>query len=380
MSIADQLTQLNQVKSEIKQALIDKGVDMTGVPFTGYAKKLTEMSGLTPSVISRVKNCRLLFPYTSDTIDNSLYSVPLSTNGATLTQDGATFADGKYVGIESALDDYLTSYNTTQPYTFEIILTLSSTSKSNYIINALTNGGSYLMVKDNKLIYRNVGNTTELISIPYTYTTKKHIALVYDGTTIKLYLDGVEKGSTTTKNAAKSKGYCLLGYSESGYSISGTCGGVRLTSKALSPAEFSDRPMKLWENIDFTEGERTYLFKDGVLDPRINLPSGITNNGEYLVNSGGNVVMPFNIPEVIGKKLFIKCMHTGNLATNQYFLIWEQGIPQQKYIKCVFDGGNILNQLVFLGYDYSNSPETATEQISFTGNANTMRIYEIWYE
>ena len=126
--------------------------------------------------------------------------------------------------------------------------------------------------------------------------------------------------------------------------------------------------------------ERTYLFKDGVLDPRINLPAGITNNGEYLVNSGGNIVMPFTIPEVIGKKLFIKCMHTGGLATNQYFLIWERGIPQQKYIKWIFDGGNILNQLVFLGYDYSNSPETATEQISFTGNANTMRIYEIWYE
>lgn len=126
--------------------------------------------------------------------------------------------------------------------------------------------------------------------------------------------------------------------------------------------------------------ERTYLFKDGVLDPRINLPAGITNNGEYLVNSGGNIVMPFTIPEVIGKKLFIKCMHTGGLATNQYFLIWERGIPHQKYIKCIFDGGNILNQLVFLGYDYSNSPETATEQISFTGNANTMRIYEIWYE
>lgn len=250
MTVQEKMAQLEAVKADIKQALIDKGVDMTGVPFAGYAEKLTEMSGLTPSVISRVKNCRLLLPYTSDTIDNSLYSVPLSTNGATLTQDGATFADGKYVGIESALDDYLTSYNTTQPYTFEIILTLSSTSKSNYIINALTNGGSYLMVKDNKLIYRNAGNTTELISIPYTYTTKKHIALVYDGTTIKLYLDGVEKGSTTTKNAAKSKGYCLLGYSESGYSISGTCGGVRLTSKALSPAEFSSRPMELFNSVD----------------------------------------------------------------------------------------------------------------------------------
>ena len=40
MSIADQLTQLNQVKSGIKQALIDKGVDMADVPFTQYAEKI----------------------------------------------------------------------------------------------------------------------------------------------------------------------------------------------------------------------------------------------------------------------------------------------------------------------------------------------------
>lgn len=47
MSIADQLTQLNQVKSGIKQALIDKGVPMEDVPFTGYANKITEISGLS---------------------------------------------------------------------------------------------------------------------------------------------------------------------------------------------------------------------------------------------------------------------------------------------------------------------------------------------
>ena len=250
MTVQDKMTQLQAVKADIKQALINKGVDMAGIPFTEYAEKLTEMSGLTPSVISAVKNCRLLLPYISDTIDNSLYGVPFSTNGAVLGSNGATFADGKYVGISDAINDYLTSYNTTQPYTFEVILTLSNTTKYSYIINALTNGGSYLIVHDNKLVYRNAGNTTELISVPYTYTTKKHIALVYDGNTIKLYLDGIEKGSTTTKNTAKSDGYCLLGYSTSGYSISGACGGVKLTSKALSPAEFSDRPMILWQNVD----------------------------------------------------------------------------------------------------------------------------------
>lgn len=42
MAIADQLTQLSQVKADIKQALIAKGVDMDGVPFTEYAGKITE--------------------------------------------------------------------------------------------------------------------------------------------------------------------------------------------------------------------------------------------------------------------------------------------------------------------------------------------------
>lgn len=293
MTVQEKMAWLQAVKVDIKQALIDKGVDMTDVPFTEYAEKINVMSGLTPSVISTVKNCRLLLPYTSDTIDNSLYSVPLNTNGAVLGSNGATFADGKYVGISDAINDYLTSYNTTQPYTFEVILTLSNTSKYSYIINALTNGGSYLIVHDNKLVYRNAGNTTELISVPYTYTTKKHIALVYDGTTIKLYLDGVEKGSTTTKNTAKSDGYCLLGYSTSGYSISGTCGGVRLTSKALSPAEFSDRPMTLWSEVNPTDGNRTYLYNDG--DQCISLtggweftnPSSPASNFTHSLNKNG---------------------------------------------------------------------------------------------
>lgn len=45
MAIADQLTQLSQVKTDIKQALIAKGVDVTDVPFTGYGEKVAELSG-----------------------------------------------------------------------------------------------------------------------------------------------------------------------------------------------------------------------------------------------------------------------------------------------------------------------------------------------
>jgi hypothetical protein len=40
MSVADKLLQVNQVKQDIKTAIENKDVDMTGVTFVGYAEKI----------------------------------------------------------------------------------------------------------------------------------------------------------------------------------------------------------------------------------------------------------------------------------------------------------------------------------------------------
>lgn len=46
MSVADKITQLNGIKNDIKQAIIDKGVEVTSeTPFTDYANKIGEISG-----------------------------------------------------------------------------------------------------------------------------------------------------------------------------------------------------------------------------------------------------------------------------------------------------------------------------------------------
>ena len=45
MSISDKLIQLNTTKQNIKQAIIDKGVDMSSVPFTNYHTKIAEIVG-----------------------------------------------------------------------------------------------------------------------------------------------------------------------------------------------------------------------------------------------------------------------------------------------------------------------------------------------
>lgn len=40
MSVADKLLQINQVKQDIKTAIENKDVDLTGVDFGGYAGKI----------------------------------------------------------------------------------------------------------------------------------------------------------------------------------------------------------------------------------------------------------------------------------------------------------------------------------------------------
>lgn len=56
MAIADKLTQLNNVKLAIKNAIINKGVDMTGVPFTQYASKIGEIVTQTEPTLAQSTN------------------------------------------------------------------------------------------------------------------------------------------------------------------------------------------------------------------------------------------------------------------------------------------------------------------------------------
>ena len=44
MNIADKISLMLSAKSDIKQAIEDKGVDMTNVPFSSYATKINEIT------------------------------------------------------------------------------------------------------------------------------------------------------------------------------------------------------------------------------------------------------------------------------------------------------------------------------------------------
>ena len=70
MNIADKISLMLSAKSDIKQAIEDKGVDMTNVPFSSYATKINEISGSTVLGLTQ-KEITEGGVYSWTTVDNS---------------------------------------------------------------------------------------------------------------------------------------------------------------------------------------------------------------------------------------------------------------------------------------------------------------------
>ena len=114
MAIADKLLQLNAVKQDIKTAIEGKGVDMTGVPFTGYPTKIdsiTTETGMSyhdyAKMLYSMWGYEAFFTEAWTESQNSLevlFEIPL-----TLAATDQELVEGNnvdiYVGTDSALTD-----------------------------------------------------------------------------------------------------------------------------------------------------------------------------------------------------------------------------------------------------------------------------------
>ena len=112
MGVVDKLNQIKSCKEDIKQAIIDKGVDMTNVAFTEYATKIREISGgSTPEVddTDYIELTNLLEVLNQAEMGiNNLIQMKFATDGLyneTFTgDDGSQFTvlmgEGNYLNLE----------------------------------------------------------------------------------------------------------------------------------------------------------------------------------------------------------------------------------------------------------------------------------------
>ena len=114
MTIADKLLELNDVKQDIKTAIEGKGVDMTGVPFTGYPTKIDSITtGTGMSYHDYAKNLYTMWGYEAfftaawTESQNSLevlFEIPLMLVAANQNMVGMDL--DIYVGTNSALTNF----------------------------------------------------------------------------------------------------------------------------------------------------------------------------------------------------------------------------------------------------------------------------------
>jgi hypothetical protein len=121
---------------------------------------------------------------------------------------------------------------------------LNVSSSSNYLnwFNLGTSGGGYaLYIKNNTIYVNNIGGTTWNTGVSITNGTWTHIAFSYDGSTEKLYKNGVMSATSSNGYSAASGG-ATIGYSaigsSSGY-FAGSIDEVRIWNTALTDSQIS---------------------------------------------------------------------------------------------------------------------------------------------
>lgn len=114
MAIADKLLQVNQVKQDIKTAIEGKGVDMSGVPFTGYPTKIDSIT--TGAGMSYHDYAKMLFSmwgfgaqFTQAWTESQnslevLFEIPLTLVAPNQSLGGKDI--DLYVGTDSTLTDF----------------------------------------------------------------------------------------------------------------------------------------------------------------------------------------------------------------------------------------------------------------------------------
>lgn len=202
MTIADKLTQLNNVKLAIKQALIDKKVNMTGVAFTDYATKIDD-------VINHTKNLAYEFDNMSIT---SQITVP-------------------------RIDKFYSSNNCT----LEFVIALTSFNNVYWWSNIIGNYNEFGMaIKSGNFEFKWYNSETDFNSFNLAHSMKTgntyHVAFVKQGTTIKSYVDKVLTGTKTGVSIP-------LKNIETTFNLVnvGTLKKLRVVNRALDTREFLDK-------------------------------------------------------------------------------------------------------------------------------------------
>lgn len=340
----------------------------------------------TPSIddILNYTQCKLLMPFTVNLNDHSAYAHQVNNTEVILGENGAVFnGSSAYLKVPKLINEW------SSDWTCEFIITCPNTaiSESDLIIDARNNGSGW-MIRINSgyvdVVPTN-GNTAYYAKAPLANNETAHIAATKRGSIFSIYKNGefVQSCSDTRTLSVPTTWNIGKNNATNNYYLKGTLGGFRFINRVLSPSEFNlTRPFKIPE-INFKQGNKTYLFKEGILDSRITLTSAFSIVDGH-ITSTGNVSFEFSTDGIEEKKIMVRSSpNPAVAASNDGTRLHVKAMNGSTTVtdQCVvFAGGSSKYCTVEFGIDLSNKTGFDRIRISTACLNNQIWIDEIWYE
>ena len=339
-----------------------------------------------PSIddILRHTQCKLLMPFTDDLKDHSAYAHQVNNVGVILGENGAVFnGSSAYLKVPKLVNEW------SSDWTCEFIITCPNTaiSESDLVIDARSDGSGWMIRINSGYIdvAPTNGSTAYYAKAPLANNETAHIAATKRGSIFSIYKNGefVQSCSDTRTLSVSPTWNIGKNNSTNAYYLKGTLGGFRFINRVLSPPEFNlTRPFKILE-INFQQGNKTYLYKNGILDPRIVLPADIVNDtslGCLRWNKQGTTWLNMDLPDLKGKNLFVKYW-LNNLNNSPTFYI---AVCDSKGVIKYVEGRPSNEALSTKCYCYTGingeEQQSTMYRISASVYVGVFRVYEIWYE
>ncbi len=190
------------------------------------------------------------YPFNSDANDISGNGNNGTVNGATLTNNRFSIPNKAYNFDGSTADIQVSDSASLRPSAVSVQVWMKSTTVGGYLVSKSLNGGwsSYAIYASSGNLAFHIGNSAFFNVSPFASANVwdgnwHHIVGTYDGTTIRLYEDGVEVGTGTPDNR-------ILDYSTdpltignyqptASYHFNGDLDDVRIYDRALTPSEIT---------------------------------------------------------------------------------------------------------------------------------------------
>lgn len=342
--------------------------------FINEIKKAGESANIDDLV--NLLSVKMYLPFTTDLLDKSLSTTTVTNNGnVVLGSEGAVFN-----GTQNSFLQTSYYFVNGKKVTIEVLLKCSSFVTKQFIMRPNGDGQVLMWVESNYLRISNVSTGTPIFQFVVTpYINKMfHIAVVNDTTTqtAKFYIDGVLIDSKPFPFTSMPYGYLIgaVNPQAGNFPLSGIIGGLKFTEQLLEPYQFSLlRPMEL-KYPSFVVGEKEYIYKGGVFNPKYQpTVNNFTNVGGKLIN-GSQLSIPYAIAN---KKCFVEGTILSAIGSyKQIYLYYSTttSLPNNY-------GKNTIYFPNADGYPFSFGFSLDSDKfISLTCNQSVLEITKIWIE